>query len=79
MAKIAVEKPFDDIKEVLEGKGHQVDLVNSDQELKGYDVGVVRVQNDGDTGLYDFPIVSVEGASIEEVVAQVERYIELSK
>ncbi|ANF97044.1 YkuS family protein [Paenibacillus bovis] len=79
MAKIAVEKPFDDVKEALEQKGHQVDLVESDQELTGYDLGVIRVQNDGDNDLYDFPVVSIEGMSIDEVVERVSDYVEKMK
>lgn len=75
MAKIAVEKPFDDVKEALVEKGHQVDLVESDQELKGYDLGVVRVLNDGDNDLYDFPVISIEGQSIDEIVERVEDYL----
>lgn len=76
MAKIAVEKPFDDVKEALAAKGHQVDLVESDQEVKGYDLGVVRAINDGDNDLYDFPVISIDGQSIDEVVSRVEDHLQ---
>ncbi|MEW4369924.1 YkuS family protein [Paenibacillus kandeliae] len=76
MAKIAVEKPFDDVKEALEAKGHQVDLVESDQEVKGYDVGVVRALSDGNNDLYDFPVISIDGQSIDEVVSRVEDHLQ---
>ncbi|GKV70043.1 hypothetical protein NCCP2716_25410 [Sporosarcina sp. NCCP-2716] len=73
MAKIAVEKPFDDIKKALEEKGHQVTMCESDEKLSGYDFGVVRALSDVNIDQYDFPVVSVEGNSVEDIVADVEK------
>ncbi|NGZ76038.1 YkuS family protein [Saccharibacillus alkalitolerans] len=72
MAKIAVEQPFADVKEALEEKGHEVKLFESDENISGYDLGVVRTLNDGNSDQFDFPVVSIEGMSIDEVVSRVE-------
>ena len=72
MAKIAVEQPFADVKEALEEKGYEAQLFESDEQVSGFDLGVVRTLNDGNTDQFDFPVVSIEGLSIDEVVARVE-------
>lgn len=73
MAKIAVEQPFADVKEALEEKGHDVQLFESDENISGFDLGVVRALNDGNTDQFDFPVISIEGLSINDVLARVEQ------
>ncbi len=73
MAKIAVEQPFADVKEALEEKGYEVELFESDENISGFDLGVVRALNDGNTDQFDFPVISIEGLSINDVVARVEQ------
>ncbi|CAM4364635.1 YkuS family protein [Saccharibacillus endophyticus] len=73
MAKIAVEQPFADVKEALEEKGYEVQLFESDENISGFDLGVVRALNDGNTDQFDFPVISIEGLSINDVVARVEQ------
>ncbi|WP_301107667.1 YkuS family protein [Sporosarcina sp.] len=70
---MAVEKPFDDIKQVLEEKGHEVKMFDSDQELKDYDMGVVRALSDVNIDQFDFPVVSIEGDSVQDIVNDVEK------
>ncbi|WP_040285013.1 YkuS family protein [Sporosarcina koreensis] len=73
MAKIAVEKPFDDVKKALEEKGHTVTMCESDEKLSGYDLGVVRALSDVNVDQYDFPVISIEGNSVDDVVADAEK------
>ncbi|WP_037283531.1 YkuS family protein [Saccharibacillus sacchari] len=73
MAKIAVEQPFADVKEALEEKGYEVELFESDENISGFDLGVVRALNDGNTDQFDFPVISIEGLSINDVLARVEQ------
>lgn len=46
MAEIAVERPFDDVKQALEEKGHEVKMFESDENISGYDFWVVRALSD---------------------------------
>lgn len=73
MAKIAVEKPFDDVKKALEEKGHTVTMCESDEKLSGYDLGVVRALSDVNVDQYDFPVISIEGNSVNDIVADAEK------
>ncbi|WJY27367.1 YkuS family protein [Sporosarcina trichiuri] len=73
MAKIAVEKPFDDVKKALEEKGHTVTMCESDEKLSGYDLGVVRALSDVNVDQYDFPVISIEGNSVDDIVADAEK------
>lgn len=73
MANIAVEKPFDDVKQALEEKGHTVKMFQSDEEVKGYDMGVVRALSDVNVDQFDFPVVSIEGNSVQDIVNDVEK------
>ncbi|KAB7704148.1 hypothetical protein F9802_18760 [Bacillus aerolatus] len=72
MAKIAVEQPFEDVKKALEAKGHEVTMFNTDEDASGYDLGVVRAINEGYNDEFDFPVVSMKGMSIDNVVESVE-------
>lgn len=73
MAKIAVEIPFDDVKQALEEKGHEVKMFESDEKVKGYDMGVVRALSDVNIDQFDFPVVSIEGNSVQDIVDDVEK------
>ena len=73
MAKIAVEQPFEDVKTILEEKGHQVTMFNTDENVAGYDLGVVRAINEGHNDEFNFPVVSMKGMSIDELVEAVEK------
>lgn len=73
MAKIAVEVPFDDVKQALEEKGHEVKMFESDENLSGYDMGVVRALSDVNIDQFDFPVVSIEGNSVQDIVEDVEK------
>jgi 2-oxo-4-hydroxy-4-carboxy--5-ureidoimidazoline (OHCU) decarboxylase len=72
VAKIAVEQPFEDIKTALEAKGHEVQMFATDENVSGYDIGVVRAINEGHNDEFGFPVVSMKGMSIEDVVDAVE-------
>lgn len=72
MAKIAVEQPFEDVKTALEQKGHEVQMFNTDENVSGFDIGVVRSINEGNNDEFDFPVVSMKGMSIEDVIDAVE-------
>lgn len=73
MAKIAVEIPFDDVKKALEEKGHEVKMFASDENLEGYDMGVIRALSDVNIDQFDFPVVSVEGNSVQDIVDDIEK------
>ncbi|PIC86688.1 hypothetical protein CSV72_07550 [Sporosarcina sp. P20a] len=73
MAKIAVEVPFDDVKQALEEKGHEVKMFESDENLSGYDMGVVRALSDVNIDQFDFPVVSIEGNSVQDIVEDVDK------
>lgn len=72
MAKIAVEKPFDDIKSVLEQKGHQVEMFVDNSGIKDVDLGVVRHLNEFDEAPSNIQLVIADGKSVDEVVKEVE-------
>ncbi|MBB4824343.1 hypothetical protein HNO89_001565 [Sporosarcina luteola] len=72
MAKVAVENPFTDVKQALEEKGHQVEMFESDENVSGCDIGVVRALGDVNVDQFDFPVVSVEGRSVQDIVDNVQ-------
>ena len=72
MAKIAVEEPFSDVKKALEEKGHDVTMFETDENVAGYDIGVVRSINEGHNDEFNFPVVSMKGQSVDDVVNAVE-------
>ncbi|PID02217.1 hypothetical protein CSV67_09630 [Sporosarcina sp. P2] len=73
MAKIAVEVPFEDVKQALEEKGHEVTMFASDEHLSGFDMGVIRALSDVNIDQFDFPVVSIEGNSVQDIVNDVEK------
>ena len=62
MAKIEVEKPYEEVKIVLKEKGHTV-TTNPDENVTGYDVGVVRAINEGHNDEFTFPVLAMSGMS----------------
>ena len=72
MAKIAVEKPFEDVKKALEEKGHQVTMFQSDENVTGFDLGVVRGINEGHNDEFEFPVIAMSGMSTDNLVQAVE-------
>ena len=72
MAKIAVEQPYEDIRKALEQKGHTVKMFNTNEDVTGYDMGVVRAINEGNTNEFEFPVIAMSGMSIENVVDAIE-------
>lgn len=72
MAKIAVEEPYEDVKKALEEKGHKVTMFVTDENVTGYDLGVVRTINEGHNDEFNFPVVAMSGMSIDNVVEAVE-------
>ncbi|MCG7343385.1 YkuS family protein [Sporosarcina sp. ACRSL] len=73
MKRIAVEQPYEDVMTALQAKGYEVKMFNTDEDVKGYDIGVVRAINEGNTQEFDFPVVSMRGLSIDEAVEAVEK------
>ncbi|MGB5945106.1 YkuS family protein [Paenisporosarcina sp.] len=78
MAKIAVEKPYEDVRLALEEKGHTVTMFNTDENVTGYDVGVVRAINEGHNDEFTFPVVAMSGMSIDNVLEAVENRLSQS-
>jgi len=76
MARIAVENPFDDVKVALEEKGHDVQMFENDENLNGYDIGVVRAISDVNVDQFDFPVVGIHGMSVQDVVDEVEQRLQ---
>lgn len=76
MAKVAVENPFDGVKLALEEKGHEVKMFESDENLNGYDIGVVRAISDVNVDQFDFPVVGIHGMSVQDVVDEVDKRLQ---
>lgn len=72
MAKIAVEQPFSDVKKALEEKGHQVEMFNTDENVTGFDLGIVRAINEGHNDEFEFPVISMKGQSIDNLMQDVD-------
>ncbi|MCJ7842997.1 YkuS family protein [Lederbergia sp. NSJ-179] len=74
LARIAVETPLEDVKHALEQKGHEVFMFTNEEEAKGSNLAIVRTLNeiDADAKQFEFPFVSMEGMSVEEIVEEVE-------
>ncbi|MFD1206936.1 MULTISPECIES: YkuS family protein [Sporosarcina] len=75
--KIAVEQPYEDVMAALSAKGYEVKMFHSDEQVSGYDIGVVRSINEGNTHEFDFPVVSMKGMSVEDAVEAVEKKVNL--
>lgn len=73
MVKIAVEQPYEDVMNALVAKGYEAKMFTTDEDVTGYDIGVVRAINEGNTHEFDFPVVTMKGMSIDDVVHAVEQ------
>lgn len=72
MPRIAVEQPYEDVMNALVAKGYEAKMFNTNEDVSGYDIGVVRAINEGNTHEFNFPVVSMRGMSIEDAVEAVE-------
>jgi hypothetical protein len=72
MPRIAVEQPYEDVMNALVAKGYEAKMFNTNEDVSGYDIGVVRAINEGNTHEFNFPVVSMRGMSIEDAVQAVE-------
>ncbi|MDN4606604.1 YkuS family protein [Sporosarcina highlanderae] len=73
MKRIAVEQPYEDVAAALQAKGYETKMFNTDEDVKGYDIGVVRAINEGNTHEFNFPVVSMRGMSLEDAVEAVDQ------
>ncbi|QTD39931.1 YkuS family protein [Sporosarcina sp. Te-1] len=72
MVRIAVEQPYEDVMAALQSKGYEVKMFNTDEDVSGYDIGIVRALNEGNTHEFNFPVITMKGRSIDDVVQAVE-------
>lgn len=73
MPRIAVEQPYEDVMNALVAKGYEAKMFNTDEDVTGYDIGVVRAINEGNTHEFDFPVITMKGMSVDDVVQAVEK------
>ncbi|ANU09741.1 hypothetical protein A1A1_18817 [Planococcus antarcticus DSM 14505] len=72
MVKIAVEHPFTSVREALEKKGYQTDMLNDKSDSTDYDVIVVRDQEDLADYHMSVSLVEAKGRTLYEIVEEVE-------
>ncbi|MBB4824554.1 hypothetical protein HNO89_001778 [Sporosarcina luteola] len=72
MVRIAVEQPYEDVMAALQAKGFEVKMFNTDEDVSGYDIGIVRALNEGNPHEFNFPVITMKGRSIDDVVQAVE-------
>ncbi|WP_019415172.1 YkuS family protein [Paenisporosarcina sp. TG20] len=70
--EIAVEEPYEVVRKALELKGHTVSMFNTDENVTGFDMGVIRVINEGHNDELKFPVIAMSGMTIDNVVQAVE-------
>ncbi|GKV55200.1 hypothetical protein NCCP2222_11470 [Sporosarcina sp. NCCP-2222] len=70
--RIAVEQPYEDVMAALQSKGYEAKMFNTDEDVTGYDIGIVRALNEGNTHEFNFPVITMKGRSIDEVIQAVE-------
>ncbi|WP_432362371.1 YkuS family protein [Sporosarcina sp. UB5] len=71
--KIAVEQPYEDVMNALLAKGYEAKMFQTNEDVTGYDLGIVRAINEGDTHEFNFPVITMKGMSIDEVVQAVDK------
>lgn len=76
MVKIAVEYPFMDIRQALQKKGYQTDMVEQEADAAEYDVIVVRNQDALNDTLIRGSLVETSGRSVNEIVEEVEERLQ---
>ncbi|ANU14344.1 hypothetical protein B481_2495 [Planococcus halocryophilus Or1] len=72
MAKVAVEHPFTSVREALEKKGYQADMLEEKSDSTDYDVIVVRDQADLADYHMSVSLVEAKGRTLYEIVEEVE-------
>ena len=72
MVKIAVEHPFTSVREALEKKGYQADMLEDKSDSTDYDVIVVRDQEDLADYHMSVSLVEAKGRTLYEIVEEVE-------
>ena len=72
MVKIAVEHPFTSVREALEKKGYQTDMLDDKSDSTDYDVIVVRDQEDLADYHMSVSLVEAKGRTLYEIVEEVE-------
>ncbi|WP_252504783.1 YkuS family protein [Sporosarcina sp. Marseille-Q4943] len=72
MVRIAVEQPYEDVMNALVEKGYEAKMFSTDEDVTGYDIGIVRALNEGNTNEFNFPVITMKGMSIDDVVQAVE-------
>lgn len=76
MVKIAVEYPFQDIRQALQNKGYQTDMVEQENDASVYDVIVVRDQRALNASSIKGSLVETRGRSVNEIVKEVEERLQ---
>ena len=72
MVKIAVEHPFTSVREALEKKGYQAEMLEDKADSPDYDVIVVRDQEDLADYHMSVSLVEAKGRTLYEIVEEVE-------
>lgn len=72
MVKIAVEHPFTSVREALEKKGYQAEMLEDKSDSPDYDVIVVRDQEDLSDYHMSVSLVEAKGRTLYEIVEEVE-------
>ena len=72
MVKIAVEHPFTSVREALEKKGYQAEMLEYKSDSTDYDVIVVRDQEDLADYHMSVSLVEAKGRTLYEIVEEVE-------
>ncbi|WKA58200.1 YkuS family protein [Planococcus shenhongbingii] len=72
MVKIAVEEPFTSVKDALEKRGYEAEMLDDKTESMDYDCVVVRDKEDLADFHMNVPLVEAKGRTLEEIVDEVE-------
>ncbi|MDN7245104.1 YkuS family protein [Planococcus shenhongbingii] len=72
MVKIAVEEPFTSVKDALEKRGYEAEMLDDKTESMDYDCVVVRDKEDLADFHMNVPLVEAKGRTLEEIVEEVE-------
>lgn len=80
MVKIAVEEPFTSVKEALQKRGYEAEMLSDKTEAMDYDCVVVRDKEDLTDFHMNVPLVEAKGRTLEEIVDEVEeRLVRIGK
>jgi gas vesicle protein len=80
MVKIAVEEPFTSVKEALQKRGYEAEMLDDKTESMDYDCVVVRDKEDLADFHMNVPLVEAKGRTLEEIVDEVEeRLVRIGK